>query len=361
MPDPLGLTARHAVEAPTAIEHPSIDQTHERSLAAIPVQSPYLGDTSYLLPEMPSLRPDHENTTVFSTRLREQILHLPGLVSLPSDLVFGAYADMYFEHLYHRFPIVQREDLLGDKRSLPLCQAICMVGSMLRVPRGPAPLAESEQYYTRAKTMTHLDVESDYIAIMKTMCLLMTWNIKGHLILTFDCAWQWQGMACRLLHQMGLHRNRTYSRIAKPEIARRLAWCIFVSTPNCVREIWLLTLAQTQDQLMSAAMGRPAAIRLHEFDVTPPTAEDFDILTRPTLLFIEITKLATILAQIHGLHAQREANIPKVCLSTPHPQYSLRDPLRASVYIRGSAASMSIGSLTERLRNCKSWNPSKNG
>lgn len=198
----------------------------------MPIQSPYLGDTSYLLPEMPSLRPDHESTTVFTTHLREQVLQLPGLVALPSKLIFGAYVDMYFEYLGHRFPVVQREDLLAEKRSIPLCQAVCMVGSMLRLPRGPAPLAESEQYYTRAKMLIHLDYEGDYIAILKTMCLLMTWNIKGHLILTLDCAWQWLGMACRLLNQMGLHLNQTYARMANPKIARRIAWCVFVSLPS---------------------------------------------------------------------------------------------------------------------------------
>ena len=232
------VSTQHTIETLDLTEHSNVDQRRERSL---PVQSPYLGDTSNLLAEKPTLRPDHENTTVFSTRLREQVLQIPGVVSLPSELVFEAYADMYFEHLCHRFPVVEREDLFPVKRSIPLCQAICMVGSMLRQPRGEAPLAESEQYYTAAKMLIHLDYESDFIAILKTMCLLMTWNIKGHLILTFDCAWQWLGMACRLLNQMGLHLNQTYTRMSNPKITRRIAWCIFVSSPKCVNQTWVMT------------------------------------------------------------------------------------------------------------------------
>ncbi|KIV88300.1 hypothetical protein PV10_07994 [Exophiala mesophila] len=283
------VSTQHTIENLDFTEDSNVDQRGERSL---PVQSPYLGDTSNLLAERPTLRPDHENTTVFSTRLREQVLQIPGVVSLPSDLVFEAYADMYFEHLCHRFPVAERQDLFPVKRSIPLCQAICMVGSMLRQPRGEAPLAESEQYYTAAKMLIHLDYESDFIAILKTMCLLMTWNIKGHLILTFDCAWQWLGMACRLLNQMGLHLNQTYTRMANPKITRRIAWCIFI-----------------QDQLLSAAMGRPTAIKLHEFDVPPPTSDDFEIITRPEILFIELAKLAVILGRIQDLHARQPDNM----------------------------------------------------
>jgi hypothetical protein len=235
------VIAQQSIDTSSPLGHVEVAQSRGTNLSTMPEQSPYLGDTSYLLPEQPSLRPDHESTTVFSARLREQILQIPCLVSLPSGLIFGAYADMYFEYLYHRFPIVQRKELVAETRSTPLCQAICMVGSMLRLPRGSAPLAESEQYYTRAKMLIHLDHESDYMTILKTMCLLMTWNIKGHLILTFDCAWQWLGMACRLLNQMGLHLNRTYARIANPQIARRVAWCIFVSSTLCLSETCSVT------------------------------------------------------------------------------------------------------------------------
>ncbi|KIW13381.1 hypothetical protein PV08_08569 [Exophiala spinifera] len=286
----------------------------------MPEQSPFLGDTSLLLHEQPSLRPNYESTTVFSTRLTEQILQIPSLVSLPSELVFRAYADMYFEHLSHRFPVVQREDLVVETRSTPLCHAVCMVGSMLRFPRGPAPLAESEQYYTIAKTLIHLDFESDYMAILKTMCLLMTWNIKGHLILTFDCGWQWLGMACRLLSQMGLHLNRTYARIANPKIARRVTWCIFI-----------------QDQLLSATMGRPTAIKLHEFNVAPPTADDFEAVNRPAVLFIELAKLATILGRILDLQARRPSNHQERCLIVESLKSWLDDlPDEARLYDRSN-------------------------
>lgn len=59
-------------------------------------------------------------------------------------------------------------------------------------------------------------------------------------------------------------------------------------------------------------MGRPTAIKLHEFDVLPPTVDDFDTITRPTILFIELAKLAIILGRIHDLQARRPANIQEV-------------------------------------------------
>lgn len=245
--------------------------------------------------------------------LRQQILQIPGLTDLPSELLLAAYADNYFEYSFHRLPVVQREDLVPGKRSVPLCQAICMVGSMLRLPRGPAPLAESEQYYTRAKILTHLSDRADYISTLKTMCLLMTWNIKGHLILTLDCAWQWIGLATRLLTQMGLHRDHSYLQMPNRAIVRRIAWCIFVSPkefhldPQPSDRVWL----KTQDQLVASSMGRPTGIKLHEFDVAPLSADDFEVINRPALLFMELARLATILGRIQDLHSRRAGDIHK--------------------------------------------------
>jgi hypothetical protein len=60
-------------------------------------------------------------------------------------------------------------------------------------------------------------------------------------------------------------------------------------------------------------MGRPTAIKLHEFNVTPPTADDFEVVNRPAVLFMELAKLATILGRILDLHARRPANHREVC------------------------------------------------
>lgn len=198
----------------------------------IPAQSPYLGDASYLLADIPRLRPDYKQTTAFSENITGRILNLPELGVLPAEILMSAYADNYFEYIFHRFPVVNRSDLIGNDRSVALCQAVSMVGSTLRRPQSDAPLAESEQYYTCAKINVNMGNEREYLTILKTMCLLMTWNIKGHLILTLDCGWQWLGRAIKLLQQVGLHREATYSRISDPSTARRIAWCIFVGAPH---------------------------------------------------------------------------------------------------------------------------------
>lgn len=216
---------------------PSVEQTQ------LPVQSPYLGDTSYLLSEDQHIRTDRQQTNGFASQIRQQILSIPELSFLPSKVQLDAYADAYFKHVFHRLPVVDRSDFNHHALSTPLCQAVCMVGSMMRHPKSEAPFAESEQYYTCAKINSNLESERDYVSILKTMCLLMTWNTKGHLILTLDCGWQWLGKSSRLLHQIGLHHESTYSRIANPGTARRIAWCIFVrhhlhSSLECNTDIW---------------------------------------------------------------------------------------------------------------------------
>jgi hypothetical protein len=211
----------------------NIDNTSD-----IPVQSPYLGDASYLLSDdIPQLRPDYNKITAFSSSLAERILNVPELKSLPSELQLSAYIDTYFAYNFHRFPVVNRKDMQGDERSTALCQAICMVGSMMRHPQNDAPLVESEQYYTCAKINVNIGNERDYLTILKIMCLLMMWNIKGHLILTQDCGWQWLGRAIKLLQQVGLHREATYTRLEDQGTARRIAWCIFVSCCDMIRDV----------------------------------------------------------------------------------------------------------------------------
>ena len=59
-------------------------------------------------------------------------------------------------------------------------------------------------------------------------------------------------------------------------------------------------------------MGRPTAIKLHEFDVPPPTSDDFEVITRPEILFIELAKLAVILGRIQDLHARQPDNMQEV-------------------------------------------------
>jgi hypothetical protein len=73
-----------------------------------------------------------------------------------------------------------------------------------------------------------------------------------------------------------------------------------------------ITCIQVQDQLLSATMGRPTAIKLHEFHVTPPTVDDFDVVNRPAILFVELAKLGSILGRIQDLHARRPANHQEV-------------------------------------------------
>ncbi|RDL36245.1 uncharacterized protein BP5553_06857 [Venustampulla echinocandica] len=260
--------------------------------ASAPLHSQYLGEMTCMIHDTPSLPPDHQKTTAFSQSMNEQILEISGAASLPSEIFLNASADAYFQYAFHRLPVVDREDLLVNQPSVVLCQALCMIGSRFRHPKGPDPLAESGQYYAKAKTLIHVNHERDHINILKTLCLLMTWNITGPVILTFDCGWHWLGVATSLLHQMGLHREATCAKLARPGTARRIAWCIF-----------------TQDKLLSAAVGRPTTIKVHEFDVRPLIMEDFETSDTPALLFMALAKLASILGRILELHLRRAAHI----------------------------------------------------
>lgn len=247
----------------------------------------------------PSIPPNYLRITAISNSRNQEILTTIDPTSSPPAILLNAYIDAYFQHIFHQFPVVDHADLSSSRPSLALQQAICMVGTMLRHPKGPDILAENETYYYNAKTLIHINHEQDPITVLKVVCLLSTRNIAGPVLLTVDCAWHWLGMAIRLLQQMGLHREEMCVAFASPGIARRIAWCLFVRIPQV--QLALTNNIKVQDKLLSGAFGRPTCIKENEFDVRPLTEEDFESPGIQSLIFIQLAKIASILGSILDL------------------------------------------------------------
>ncbi|KAJ5504963.1 fungal-specific transcription factor domain-containing protein [Penicillium fimorum] len=188
----------------------------------------YLGGMTYMLYNAPGIPPNYRRITSTSTTRDQEILTIIDPTSPPPAILLNAYVDAYFKHVFHRLPIVDRADFSSSKPSVALQQAICMVGTILRHPKGPDILAENEKYYYNVKTLIHTNHEQDPITVLKVMCLFSTRNIAGPVLLTIDSPWQWVVIAIRLLQQMGLHREEICAAFVNPKIARRLAWSLFV-------------------------------------------------------------------------------------------------------------------------------------
>lgn len=136
---------------------------------------------------------------------------------------------LQFQHVFYRLPVLDRADTTNQS-SMALCHAVCLMGSLLRRPRGPTPLAEGEAHYFKAKILLQMDYEKDPIKILKTICFLMVWTVTGPIIFTSNSPWYWHGTAIRTLQQIGLHREATFANYQRNVgSVRRLAWYIFVS------------------------------------------------------------------------------------------------------------------------------------
>ena len=149
--------------------------------------------------------------------------------TLPTQGQVTAFADSYFEHLYHRAPIIDKTDLSKENPSILVSQAICLVGSLLRHTGPGSPLGEAERYYCKVKTLLFANHEPDQRNVLKALCLLSFRNLTPPKVVSLDNSWQWLGMAIRLAYQMGLHRESTYEQLPDPGNARRIMWSLFVS------------------------------------------------------------------------------------------------------------------------------------
>ena len=282
-----------------APDEPGVNQP-EDDMSTTPnesVHKQYLGDMSSVLGDSP-VSPGRLSSTAYSKNMDLEILKITGAASPPPELLLSACADAYFQHVFHRFPVVNRADLTDGRASLALKQAICMIGTMLRHAKGPDTLVESEKYYYRAKSLVNTNYEQDPITALKVLSLLATRNTIGPVILTTDNSWHWLGRATRLLQQTGLHREAVCAGLVNPGTARRIAWGIFVCFPQI--GLFMLT-TQVQDRILAAGLGRPTCIKENEFDVRPLTREDFEVHDVQSLLFMELVKLSGILGRILDL------------------------------------------------------------
>lgn len=188
-----------------------------------------VGDLSFMGP----LATQHEQDVprlrgAVHARYCREVLSMTDAEGLPSDAKIQASADAYFQHLYHRAPVVDPEDLQGDRLPGLICHALCLIGTLLRHPGIHSPLEESDEYYCKVKALLFFNDRSDHRTVLKALCLLAFRNVTPPKMLSLECSWQWLGMATRLAYQMGLHRESTYTKLTNPGNARRIMWSLYV-------------------------------------------------------------------------------------------------------------------------------------
>lgn len=220
-------------------------------------QSGYIGEQSLM--SFSSSAPTHAmiNTGSFPEHIHNEILRATDATSLPPASRVKVFADAYFQHLYHVAPVIDRTDLVSERTSIILQQAICLIGSQLRYPRDLSPTLLSESYYLKIKTLIYTNHEPDNFALLKTLCILCFWIVTPPVVVSLDSSYHWLGVAVRLACQMGLHRESSYSKLSNAGVARRIIWFLFVSPAPCAVCYYIVILCLGRRQAASSGFWTP--------------------------------------------------------------------------------------------------------
>jgi hypothetical protein len=249
-----------ALESPSTVEH--IDESEHRlsqtPRLTAPTDGGYIGDCSVMSNHGPLTSDSTATLGSFSTSLEIQTVIATGADQLPSQSVLDASSAAYFKYLYHRIPVMDRQDITTPCPSTLLLQSLCFVGSFLRHPKSMKDLQKLEEHYAKAKILFFLNHEKEPLTTLKTLCFFTLWNVKPPSVVTIDCSWNWLGLAMRLATQMGLHRESTHFQRSTPSCARRIAWYLYA-----------------QDKMQAACFGRPQMLRTQEFNLRPLSLADF--------------------------------------------------------------------------------------
>ncbi|KAJ5385602.1 hypothetical protein N7517_003513 [Penicillium concentricum] len=249
-------------------------------------QPGFIADHSVLACDIPTQPTISEESLSHSRSITNAILVATEAAVLPVTPLRRALTDVFFEHVFHNYPVINREDIADSGSSVLLQQGICLAGSLMR--HGPANLQLSHSLYEKVKTLIYLNFEPDNLATLKTMCLLSCWSVKPPDKISLDGPWYWTGVASRLAIQMGLHRESTYTNNPQNHCLRRIFWQLHNS-----------------EQLQVACWGRPPSFSSRYLTVRSPTLEDFEVPNVQAQVFIHATKICTIIGEIGELHLER--------------------------------------------------------
>lgn len=167
-----------------------------------------------------------EGSISCSSHVRDAILLATETLVLPVPPLRKALIDVFFEQVYHDYPVVEPEDVSGPDSSTLLQQGVCLAGSLMR--HGPDNLELSQSLYGKVKALIYFNYESDSLPTLKTLCLLSCWSVKPPDKMSLDGPWYWTGAASRVALQMGLHQKSTYTNNPYACCLRRIFWQLHV-------------------------------------------------------------------------------------------------------------------------------------
>ncbi|OAL43336.1 hypothetical protein IQ07DRAFT_580289 [Pyrenochaeta sp. DS3sAY3a] len=238
---------------------------------------------SYAPAYEPAYQPARVPPSVLPLDATTAILDLTQAHILPRPPMLEALQDSFFQFMWPFYHVVDRNDASGPGSSILLQQAICLAGASMR--QDPSTMEFVRSQYGKIKTLIHLNYETDHLALLKTLCLLVCYSPLPSNQITLDGPWHWIGVAIRLAYQLGLHRQSTYDREEDPGCLRRIFWFLVNS-----------------DRLAACCWGRPLTLQPQDHDVQNISISDFAEASRVSRVFQQTIALSETTGAIANIN-----------------------------------------------------------
>ncbi|KAF4970124.1 hypothetical protein FZEAL_10107 [Fusarium zealandicum] len=210
-------------------------------------------------------------------------------LQLPSKILADELVTAYFYHVNRGFPIVDEDEFLARYHgtdtlrtvSLPLLNAIFLVGAHVLSPGRPDVRASKDDFFRRAKILVDSRFEQHRESYLQ-VSLLLTWQCADLEDIVSN-SWHWVGVAARTALGMGMHRDATTSSLNHMDKCQwvRLWWTVFQF-----------------DVLVSTSYGRPMALSLDDSDAPMLQESHFEGIPHANVAFVvEHTRLCIIFSR----------------------------------------------------------------
>ncbi|KAG0335985.1 hypothetical protein BG004_008246 [Podila humilis] len=176
---------------------------------------------------------------------------------LPPKEIMENLLDLYFRYMYPFAPIFIRRSFMNQYHSeRPDLSQILILNSIFCnacwYSDDPAVKQDSTKYFNRAKII--LD-ETYHVSRISTIQALLLMSHHQYAVGNYSGGWLYTGMASRIAHDIGLHRQDVQANEPEEgEVQRRVWWAIYIS-----------------DRLGCGVLGRPVVIDDKNYSVQMPS------------------------------------------------------------------------------------------
>ncbi|KAF9325804.1 hypothetical protein BG006_010718 [Podila minutissima] len=177
---------------------------------------------------------------------------------LPSMTEMDNLLSLYFRYMYPFAPMFIRRTFMEQHQKRPDLSQILILNAIFCnacwYSDDPLVKSESTKFFNRAKII--LD-ETYHVSRISTVQALLLMSHHQYAVGNYSGGWLYTGMASRIAHDIGLHRQDVQvNEPEEAEIRKRVWWAVYIA-----------------DRLGGGILGRPLNLRDKEYNVQMPSDE----------------------------------------------------------------------------------------